>query len=100
MRSVDRIAALCVGESHPSLPGHFPGHPIVPGVVILETVAAELKAWRGMRLAKVMEAKFMAPLLPGQRAELGMADIGNNRFRFTVILEDRLLVRGLIEGQA
>ena len=33
--SVFRIAA-----DHPCLPGHFPGQPVVPGVVVLDRVLA------------------------------------------------------------
>jgi 3-hydroxymyristoyl/3-hydroxydecanoyl-(acyl carrier protein) dehydratase len=100
MNPVIHSAALHVGGDHPSLPGHFPGHPVVPAVVILERIADELKGWRGVRLARVIEAKFMAPLLPDQRAELTLSASGASRFRFVVTLDDRALVRGLIEGEA
>jgi 3-hydroxymyristoyl/3-hydroxydecanoyl-(acyl carrier protein) dehydratase len=100
MNSVSHSAALYVGGDHPSLPGHFPGHPIVPAVIILERVADELKSWRGMRVARVVEAKFVAPLLPNQRAELTLSESGTSRFRFVVTLDDQALVRGLIEGVA
>ncbi len=61
---------ICIESGHPSLPGHFPGQPLVPGVILLEQVALGLRAWRGQRLGRVLEAKFMAPLLPDQRASL------------------------------
>ncbi|KZC35496.1 UNVERIFIED_ORG: hydroxymyristoyl-ACP dehydratase, partial [Rhodanobacter sp. FW104-R5] len=65
--------ALRIGAGHPALPGHFPGVPLVPGVVLLEQVALALRAWRGQRLARVLEAKFAAPLLPEETARLHLS---------------------------
>ena len=31
-----------IEADHPSLPGHFPGRPLVPGVMLLEQVALAL----------------------------------------------------------
>jgi 3-hydroxymyristoyl/3-hydroxydecanoyl-(acyl carrier protein) dehydratase len=59
--------ALRIDPSHPALAGHFPGNPVVPGVVVLERVAAALRAWRGERVEK-LDAKFVQPLLPGEDA--------------------------------
>lgn len=57
----DRVAA-----DHPSLPGHFPGAPIVPGVVLLERVVAAVSAGRALRLSAVPNLKFVNALLPGE----------------------------------
>ena len=38
---------LRIDAAHPALPGHFPGQPLVPGVMMLEQVARALRAWRG-----------------------------------------------------
>ncbi len=89
--------ALCVPPEHPCLPGHFPGHPLVPGVVLLEHVARALRDWRNLRLARVLEVKFLAPLHPGEQAELELDEAGG-RIRFAIQREQRVLARGVIEG--
>ncbi|QNK03258.1 hydroxymyristoyl-ACP dehydratase [Dyella telluris] len=91
--------AFRVTADHPCLPGHFPGSPLVPGVVLLEQVALALRAWRGERLARVIEAKFVAPLLPGQDARVALAE-ANGRVRFEIRRDGELLARGAIEGAA
>ncbi|MCE5233289.1 MAG: hydroxymyristoyl-ACP dehydratase [Mizugakiibacter sp.] len=86
-----------IGADHPVLPGHFPGRPLVPGVLLLEHVALALAHWRGERLARVVEAKFAAPLLPDEEATVELADAGA-RVRFAVRRGDVLLARGQLEG--
>ena len=66
---------LCVAPGHPALPGHFPGNPLVPGVVVLERVAAALKAWRGTVVGK-LDVKFLQPLRPGEEATIALDDNG------------------------
>src|SRR5947207_15336496 len=57
-----------IGADHPSLPGHFPGEPIVPGVVILDEIAAALhECYADSRLAGIRAVKFLAPLKPDQK---------------------------------
>ncbi|WP_243040375.1 hydroxymyristoyl-ACP dehydratase [Dyella sedimenti] len=88
-----------VAADHPCLPGHFPGEPLVPGVLLLEAVAQALRAWRGERLARVAEAKFVAPLHPEQEAQVALAE-ASGRVRFTIHRGGELLARGIIEGAA
>ena len=92
--------ALCIDAGHPVLPGHFPGHPLVPGVILLEQVALALRAWRGQRLARVLEAKFMAPLLPDEAGIVCLTetDALHSRFRFEIRRDSSLLARGMVEG--
>jgi 3-hydroxymyristoyl/3-hydroxydecanoyl-(acyl carrier protein) dehydratase len=89
--------SLCIDAAHPALPGHFPGRPLVPGVVMLEQVAQALRAWRGQRLARVVEAKFLAPLMPGETAVVRLS-AADARVRFEIRRDDSLLARGLVEG--
>jgi 3-hydroxymyristoyl/3-hydroxydecanoyl-(acyl carrier protein) dehydratase len=88
--------ALRIDPAHPALAGHFPGRPVVPGVLLLERVAAALRAWRGTRVEK-FDAKFVQPLLPDQNAVIELrADA--MRVRFVVARADgATLARGTLD---
>ena len=95
-------STLRIGAQHPAFPGHFPGHPLVPGVVLLEQVAQALQAWRGQRMIRVLETKFMSPLLPDETATLRLTEATGaaGKVRFEIRRDDRVLARGVIEGAA
>jgi 3-hydroxyacyl-[acyl-carrier-protein] dehydratase len=69
---------IAIPADHPSLPGHFPGRPVVPGAVILaEIVDAAVRALAaGTRIASFPSVKFVNPMLPEQRCELTLTDHG------------------------
>ena len=83
-----------VPHDHPALAGHFPGHPVVPGVLVLDHVVAALEARAGalpsLRLPRV---KFLAPLFPGEEADIALAGAGG-RWRFTVQRGDTCIASG------
>lgn len=95
--------SFVIPSDHPSLPGHFPGRPLVPGVVLLDRVldavdtahaAAGLGALPGpLRLPQV---KFLQPLLPGEpaRVELERIEASAPRWRFRVLRGVDLLASG------
>jgi 3-hydroxyacyl-[acyl-carrier-protein] dehydratase len=101
MSGADFQQALRIDAGHPALPGHFPGQPLVPAVVLLEQVALALRAWRGQRLAQVLEAKFVAPLRPDEAAMLQLSEmVDGTRVRFRIERDGILLARGVVEGTA
>ncbi|MEJ6022743.1 hypothetical protein [Ramlibacter sp. PS4R-6] len=55
-----------VPAAHPSLAGHFPGNPIVPGVLLLDHVMARLAAVTGRAMVRVQRVKFSSILKPGE----------------------------------
>ena len=88
---VDRIEEIIVNQSctgiknvtinEPFFPGHFPGHPIMPGVLIIESIAQTASALvvygydgdiegLSVYLMKVDKAKFRKPVLPGDQLRM------------------------------
>lgn len=59
-----------IAPDHPALPGHFPGRPIVPGVLVLDHVIACVRERTGRDVVRVPRVKFAAPLLPGEVARV------------------------------
>jgi 3-hydroxyacyl-[acyl-carrier-protein] dehydratase len=51
-----------VSDDHPSLAGHFPGNPVVPGAVVLDEAMAGLRRHAGGRIFEIRRAKFHLPL--------------------------------------
>lgn len=51
-----------IRHDHPSLSGHFPDNPIVPGAVILDEALAVIGAHGENRISAILRAKFTAPL--------------------------------------
>lgn len=67
MRAIDSFK---ISAQHPSLPGHFPGRPIVPGVVLLEQVETILKKqFTDWEIAELSQVKFLQPVLPEELIE-------------------------------
>ena len=88
-----------IDASHPSLPGHFPGNPIVPGVVLLDRVAAEVERGLNARLRTLPQVKFMRPLKAEESAQLSI-DYAAPNGRFVIVCGDDIVAKGTFEVTA
>jgi 3-hydroxymyristoyl/3-hydroxydecanoyl-(acyl carrier protein) dehydratase len=91
-----------IADDHPALPGHFPGRPIVPGVVILDRVLDAVEVAHGpLGALRLPQVKFLRPLLPGQAARVVIEPLPSpqtgasaSRWRFRVEHAGELLASG------
>jgi len=89
-----------IRADHPSLPGHFPGAPLVPGVVILDEVVAALGEWQqNSQLSSFRSVKFLAPLKPDQPFTISLSATSENagKVSFCCRVEERVIVEGRLE---
>ena len=93
-------AIRIIRADHPTLPGHFPGAPLVPGVVILDEVLATLIEWRqDSQLTGIRMVKFLAPLQPEQAFTISLSVRNEHaaEVHFCCRAEDRVIVEGQLE---
>jgi 3-hydroxymyristoyl/3-hydroxydecanoyl-(acyl carrier protein) dehydratase len=76
---------LQIAKEHPAYEGHFPGHPLLPGVVLV----AEAMAALGASHWTVVSAKFLSPVEPGMALTLEPRGEGPAHDRF----RDRIAAR-------
>ncbi|RPJ35908.1 MAG: beta-hydroxyacyl-ACP dehydratase [Verrucomicrobiaceae bacterium] len=89
-RFVDRLTSLDPGReavaiyqvlgSEAFLDGHFPGNPMMPGVILIEAIAQlggvvaqtdpEIRPLENLRLSGVRAAKILGAALPGELLEI------------------------------
>lgn len=88
----------CIAADHPALPGHFPGHPVVPGVVILDRVLDAVRAqYPAVQVTGIRKLKFLRPLLPDQDFQIECAAPANGRLRFRCLSDTVVLAEGNLQ---
>lgn len=94
---MNRFVAQIAFESHPSLAGHFPGHPVMPGVVLLEKVVLACKAWMPERHITGWESvKFHRPIRPGDNFDIELQGDSSQKIRFRCAAGELLYSNGVI----
>lgn len=73
-----------IPADHPAFAGHFPGRPIVPGVLLLAEVIEAVVAQRGAAPMQLGTVKFLAPVGPDAELRIEWDEGAGGRLRFEV----------------
>ena len=92
------VTTLTIAPEHPALPGHFPGTPIVPGVLLLDEALCAVQSsakcppgrWR------IGSAKFVKPVRPGEPLTLEHEALPNGSIGFRVLSGGEPVARGVL----
>ena len=91
-----------VDPRHPALAGHFPGAPILPGVLLLDEVVRAIEQASATPATRwtIGAAKFLKPVLPGEILTLEHASLPNGSIRFAVSSSGRPVAHGVLRPAA
>jgi len=91
-----------VAPDHPAFAGHFPGQPILPGVVLLgwatHTLGAALE--RAVPPCDIASAKFLRPVKPGTVLRIRHTQQSGESWRFDIFAGDDIVAWGTLRVRA
>ena len=74
-----------ISANHAAIPGHFPGHPVVPAVVVLDRVSrAVARVYPHAHIARIEHVKFLAVLRPGEAFAIELS-VDDDSFSFQCV---------------
>ena len=89
------LLEFSIDSEHPSIPGHFPGNPIVPGAVVIDRVIkAFLDVYGANNIESLVSAKFLQPIATNQKVVISFKKVSTNLIAFECISKGEISVLG------
>ncbi len=87
-----------VAPDHPAFAGHFPGTPILPGVMLLDAALQGIAAVTGIALdtCDISVVKFLSPVHPGDLLTTRHTIAAGGMIRFEITAGTRPVASGSI----
>ena len=95
---MNSAARWVVPPDHPAFAGHFPGTPILPGVVLLDVALQIIAEAReiSLDLCEISSVKFLNPASPGDELEIQHSVSASGAIRFDIMSGMRKIASGRI----
>jgi len=99
---MNKVTHWTVPLHHPAFAGHFPGTPILPGVVLLDTALQAIADATGIALdgCEISSVKFLSPANPGDVLEIQHTISASGTIRFDIVAGVRKIASGSIVTKA
>lgn len=96
--SVRSSITVTISANHPALAGHFPGVPILPGVLILDETlrALEVDETTAVTRWRIGRAKFLEPVRPGETLLLQYERLPSGAVHFSVSSAGHPVAEGML----
>jgi 3-hydroxyacyl-[acyl-carrier-protein] dehydratase len=88
-----RLGRFVIAADHPALPGHFPGNPIVPGVVLLDEALALIRCHAAGNPSG-LRVKFTAVVKAGEAIEVLITSRAPGAIGFAAIRDGQTVMSG------
>src|SRR5664279_1035148 len=84
---MNRPVHWTIPVDHPAFAGHFPGTPILPGVLLLDTVLHTIATATGIALdvCTISSVKFLSPARPGEKVVIQHTVTASGTIRFEIV---------------
>jgi 3-hydroxymyristoyl/3-hydroxydecanoyl-(acyl carrier protein) dehydratase len=98
----DVIVRTVIAVDHPAAAGHFPGNPIMPGVVLLDEVLQIVAGHTALTGPPwiVKAVKFLRPVRPGEEMVIRLRPPARGQLKFECSVGGALVVSGAFAREA